>query len=140
MDDQHRTIEDILTSTRRIAVVGASPNPLRPSHDIVRVLLEAGFEVVPVTPTAEEVLGLPTVPRLADVGQPIDLVDVFRRPEHLEGVAAEAVEVGARALWLQSGLRSEPARRLAASAGMAYVEDACLGVAVRLHDARPAAP
>jgi predicted CoA-binding protein len=140
VDDQPRTIEDILASTRRIAIVGASPNPLRASHDIMGVLLEAGFEVVPVTPNADEVLGVPTVPSLADVPQPIDLVDVFRRQEHLEGVARAAVDAGARALWLQSGLRSEEARRLAAEAGMAYVEDACLGVAVRIHDARPAAP
>jgi uncharacterized protein len=136
--DQRSTIESILARTRRIAVVGASPRPGRPSNEVMAVLLDAGYDVVPVTPNATEVHGIGTVPALAYVDGPIDLVDVFRRREHLAQVARDAVEVGAGGLWLQSGLVSADARAIAASARLPYVEDACLAVLVRVLGARPA--
>ncbi|MFA9429826.1 CoA-binding protein [Egicoccus sp. AB-alg2] len=126
-DDQ---IDDLLRRIRRIAVVGASDDLFRPSHGVMRRLLEAGYEVVPVNPNHVEVLGIPTVARLADVDGRIDLVDVFRRVEHTPQVAREAAAVGAGALWLQSGLRSADARRIATDAGLSYVEDRCLAVEV----------
>jgi uncharacterized protein len=119
---------DTLGDVRRIAVVGASDDPRRPSHGVMGALLRRGYDVVPVNPNADRVHGIEAVDRLADVEGPIDLVDVFRRPEHAPGVAREAVEVGARVLWLQTGVVSGPAREIAEAAGMDYVEDACLGV------------
>jgi uncharacterized protein len=132
------TIVAILEDTTRIAVVGASPNPGRPSHGVMRRLLSAGYEVVPVNPRCDEVLGLRTVPSLADLAGPVDLVDVFRRAEYAPAIAEAAVEVGAKALWLQQGVVSDEARRIAEGAGLAYVEDACLAVEVAISGAGPA--
>ena len=121
----------ILGYARRIAVVGLSPDPYRASHGVARSLIDHGYEIVPVNPTTDEVLGLRSYASLADVPDPIDVVDVFRRSKHLEGVAEEAAAVGAKALWLQIGLRSDAVRRIAADAGMDLVEDLCLKVEVQ---------
>jgi uncharacterized protein len=119
----------ILREARTIAVVGASPRPGRPSHGVMRYLLEQGYRVIPIRPLdCDEVLGVPCVPSLLDLDEAPDLVDVFRREEHLAGHAREAVAVGAGALWLQLGLRSAEARELAVRAGIDYVEDACTAV------------
>lgn len=130
MDSQTAEIEAVIETTRRIAIVGASPDPTRPSNGVCRVLVEAGYDVVPVNPNAQEVCGIPAVDHLDDIDGVIDLVDVFRRVEHAPDIAREAVAVGARALWLQVGLRSPEAERIAVDAGLRYVEDACLGVVV----------
>jgi predicted CoA-binding protein len=124
-----RAAADILRDARTIAVVGASPKPWRASHDVMRYLLAHGYRVVPVRPAdCDEVLGVPCVGSLAEIDEPIDLVDVFRRPEHCPGVAREAVAVGAKALWLQLGIVSPGARRIAEEAGLDYVENACTKV------------
>jgi uncharacterized protein len=127
-----------LTGVTRIAVVGASPDPMRPSHGVFRRLRAAGYDVVPVNPRHEQVLGVRAVPALDDVPGPVDLVDVFRRSEHAPEVAAQAVAIGARALWLQQGVVSPEARRIAEAAGLTYVEDACLAVEVAIAGAEPA--
>ena len=102
-----RTPDEILRETRTIALVGASPNPSRPSHGVMRYLLAQGYRVIPVRPADfDEVLGVPCVQTLADIDEPIDLVDVFRRADACSGVAREAVEAGAKAVWLQLGLVS----------------------------------
>ncbi len=124
-----RPPEQILREARTIALVGASPNPSRPSHGVMRYLLQAGYRVIPVRPLdCEDVLGVPCVASLAETREPIDLVDVFRRPEHCPQHAREAVEAGAGALWLQLGIVSPAARRIACEAGIDYVEDACTAV------------
>ena len=124
-----RSPEQILRESRTIAIVGASPNPMKASHGVMRYLLAQGYDVIPVRPLdCDDVLGIPCVARLADVDRPIDLVDVFRRPEHTPGHAREAVEAGAKALWLQLGIRSEEARRVATEGGLDYVEDLCTAV------------
>ena len=123
-----RTPAEILADVRTIALVGASPNPARPSHRVMRYLLDAGYRVIPVRPGRREVLGVQCVPSLADVREPIDLVDVFRRTEFCATVAEEAASVGAKGLWLQSGLVSPEARAIAERAGMEYVENACTAV------------
>jgi uncharacterized protein len=123
-------VVDALDDVPRIAVVGASDDPRRPSHGVMASLLRSGYEVVPVNPNAERVHDIPAVDRLADVEGPVDVVDVFRRPEHAPGVAREAAEMGARVLWLQRGVVSDEARAIAETAGMDYVEDECLGVEV----------
>jgi predicted CoA-binding protein len=123
-----RTPEEILAHARTIAMVGASPRPSRPSHGVMRYLLAAGYRVIPIRPDGESVLGIPSVASLAEVEEPIDLVDVFRRAEFTPDVAREAVAAGAKALWLQLGLVSTEAREIAESAGLDYVEDLCTAV------------
>ena len=91
-----RTPEEILREARTIAVVGASPDPGRPSHAVMRYLVAQGYKVIPVHPTAAEVLGEPCVASLAEIDEPIDLVDVFRRAEFCPGVAEEAVAAPGR--------------------------------------------
>lgn len=128
-----RSPAEILRDARTIAVVGASQKEWRPSHTVMRYLLAAGYDVIPVNPhcAGEEILGRRVVASLRDAGRPIDLVDVFRRAEHTPEVAREAVEVGAGALWLQLGIRSEESARIAREAGLAYVEDLCTAVVHR---------
>jgi uncharacterized protein len=124
-----RTPEEILRESKTIALVGASPNPERPSHGVMRYLLGQGYRVIPVRPlTCDEVLGVPCVASLAEIDEPIDLVDVFRREEAAPGHAQEAVAAGARAFWLQLGLRSAEAREIATDGGLDYVENACTAI------------
>ena len=124
-----RSAEEILSDTRTIALVGASPKPWRPSHEVMRYLLGAGYRVIPVRPLdCDEVLGVPCVSSLAEIEETIDLVDVFRRAEHTPDVAREAVAAGAKALWLQTGIESAEARAIAESAGLDYVENTCTKV------------
>jgi uncharacterized protein len=118
----------ILREARTIAMVGASPDPERPSHGVMRYLLAHGYRVIPVRPDGASVLGVPCVRALAEIDEPIDLVDVFRRPVFCPAHAREAVEAGARSLWLQLGIVSPEARAIAEGAGLAYVEDACTAV------------
>lgn len=127
-----RSPEQILRETRTIALVGASPKPSRPSHGVMRYLLAQGYRVIPVRPRdCEHVLGIPCVTSLAEIAEPVDLVDVFRRPEFCPGHAREAVSAGAGALWLQLGIVSAEARRIALAGGLDYVEDACTAVVHR---------
>jgi predicted CoA-binding protein len=123
--DDRRDPLTILRESHTIAMIGASPHPHRESHGVMRYLLAHGYRVIPVRPGCDEILGIPCVPELRDVAEPIDLVDVFRRSEHCAAHAREAVEVGARALWLQLGIVSAEARTIAEGAGLDYVEDAC---------------
>lgn len=117
---------DLLSRSRRIAVVGCSASPGKDAHEIPRYMLEQGYEVIPVNPRADEIFGRKSYASLADVPGPIDLVDVFRPADEAPEVARQAVAVGAKALWLQLGIASEEARRIAEEAGLEYVEDACL--------------
>jgi uncharacterized protein len=126
-----RTPEEILGTARTIAVVGASPDPSRTSHGVMRYLQRVGYRCIPVNPNADEVLGERCYPSLADLPEPVDLVDVFRRAEYCADVARDAAATGAPALWLQLGLRSAEARDVADEAGMEYVEDACTAVVHR---------
>ena len=119
-------VRAILVRTRRVAVVGASPRPDRPSHGVFRFLRDCGFDVVPVNPAAagEEIDGIPIVATLAEAG-PLDMVDVFRRREAVAPVADEAVALGARTLWLQLGVVDEASAARARVAGLAVVMDRC---------------
>jgi predicted CoA-binding protein len=127
-----RTPAEILRDATTIAVVGASPHPNRPSHGVMRYLLEHGYRVIPVRPLdCDEVLGVPCVASLEEIGEPVDLVDVFRRPEFCADVAREAVAAGAGALWLQLGIVSSEARRIAIEGGLDYVEDLCTAIVHR---------
>jgi predicted CoA-binding protein len=124
-------IRDLLATSRRIAVVGASSNPSRASNDILRYLAAAGYEVVPVNPAETEVEGLRCYPTLAEAAAAtgdIDIVDVFRRPEFCPDHAREAVEIGARCLWLQLGIVNAEAARIAVAGGLRLVMDRCTKV------------
>ncbi len=123
-----RTPAEILGSAKTIALVGASPNPMRPSNRVMRYLLEQGYDVRPVRPLVKEVLGVPCVASLAEIDEPIDLVDVFRRADACPDVAREAVAAGAKAVWLQLGLVSPDARRIAEEGGLEYVENRCTAI------------
>jgi uncharacterized protein len=123
-------LRQLLLDAKTIAVVGLSPNPDRPSNQVAWYLHHQGYRLFGVNPRCPtpEVFGVPMLPSLDQVPEPIDIVDVFRRAEHTPGVARDAVAVGARALWLQMGIRSDEARAIAEAGGLAYVEDRCLKV------------
>lgn len=117
-----------LLAANRIAVVGLSDDPSRPSFRIASYLLSAGKQVIPVNPRHTSVLGLTCYPSLEAVPGPIELVDVFRRPEHCADVVRSAIAVKARGIWLQSGIVNAEARSLAAKAGIDFVQDRCIMV------------
>ncbi len=121
-------LHQILSDARCIAVVGASSDPERPSHGIFGKLLSAGYRVVPVNPRESSVLGQTAYASLADVPGSIDIVNVFRRPEHTPEIASQAVAVGAKVLWLQSGIYNDQAATLAEAGGLSVVMDECIGV------------
>ena len=124
-------IAEIVRTTRRVAVVGASSNPDRPSYGVFRFLLDRGLDCVPVNPGEREVHGIAAFPTLAqavDATGPFDVVDVFRRSELCVPHAEEAVAVGARCLWLQLGVVSWEAARIAHDAGLAVVMDRCTAI------------
>ena len=127
-----RSPAQILAEAKTIAMVGASPKPTRPANGVMRYLLSQGYRVIPVRPlNCDEVLGVPCVATLADIDEPIDIVDVFRRADACPAVAEEAAAVGAKAVWLQLGLVSPEARRIAEDAGIDYVEDECTAIVHR---------
>ena len=124
-------IADLLKTSRRIAVIGASSKSWRPVHGVMTYLMAVGYDVVPVSPREREIEGLPCFPTLgeavAETG-PVDIVDVFRRAEACPEHAREAVAVGARCLWLQLGIVSVEAARIAAAGGLKVVMDRCTKV------------
>jgi uncharacterized protein len=124
-------IRDLLANSRRIAVIGASDDPRRPSHDVFRHLVAVGFECVPVNPNVPSVSGVPAYPSLADAVAatgPVDIVDVFRRADRCAPHAHEAVAVRARCLWLQQGIVDWESATIAHEAGLSVVMDRCLSV------------
>lgn len=130
---QDGAIERILERTRSIAVVGLSPNPMRPSHAVARYLQRVGYRVVPVNPGIKEALGERAYPDLRAVPDRIDLVDVFRRSEHVPAIVEDAIAVGAGAIWLQDGVVHQAAAQRARAAGLDVVMDDCI---MRRHAAR----
>ena len=120
-------IADLLTSARTIAVVGASDRPSRPSYGVMRFLQDQGYRVLPVNPqiTGEHVLGEYVWRELAQIGLPIDIVDIFRRPEAALEAVEQAIFVGAKAVWMQLGVVNEEAAERAEAAGLKVVMDRC---------------
>ena len=122
-------IERILRETRSVAIVGVSADPMRPSHGVWRYLKSAtDYELYLVNPTVNEIEGDTVYSSLADLPVVPDMVDVFRRREHLHSVLDEAIAVGAKTLWLQQGLRDDDVARDGAAAGLQVVMDRCLKV------------
>jgi uncharacterized protein len=126
-DDDYLT--SILRTTRTIALLGASPKPERPSYGVMRFLLGSGYTVYPVNPgqAGKEILGQRTYATLADVPQPVDMVDVFRAPEYLEGVVDEALalDIRPKVIWAQLGVRDDYAAEKAEAGGVAMVMNRC---------------
>lgn len=122
-------LERILRETRTVAIVGISPDPMRPSYGVWNYLRRAtDYALYLVNPTVSEIAGTPVYPALADLPVVPDMVDVFRRHEHLPAVLAESIAVGAKTLWLQQGLWDEQVARDGEAAGLQVVMDRCLKV------------
>ena len=120
-------IAEIYRSTRTIAVVGASTNDSKPAHRIPAYLQSQGYRIIPVNPSADTIFGEPTVKSLAEITEGVDVVDVFRPAEETPEIARQAVALGARVLWLQIGIESEEAARIATDGGMAVIMNTCMG-------------
>jgi predicted CoA-binding protein len=120
-------LQGILKSVKTIAMVGASPDKTKFSYGVLRVLSETGYDMIPVNPRPdlEEIRGLKVYPSLAAIDRPVDMVEVFRRPEDLMGVTKEAIAIGAKVLWGQIGVVDHEAAQLAEEAGMQVVMDRC---------------
>jgi len=112
-----------LRESKTIAVVGLSPNPERDSHRVSRYMQQQGYRIIPVNPMTEEVLGEKSYPDLTSVPEPIDMVDIFRRSELVAPVVDEAIEVGAKFIWMQDGVVNEEAAEIARQAGIPVVMD-----------------
>jgi predicted CoA-binding protein len=119
--------QQVLEYAESVAVVGASTDFAKPAGHVPVQLREAGFRVIPVNPNEAEVFGERAYAQLHEIPERVDVVEVFRPAEEAPAIAEQAVAVGARALWLQLGLRSDAARQIAESAGLDYVEDHCMG-------------
>ena len=120
----------LLTSYKTIAMVGLSPDPYRPSHFAAIYMQSHGFDVIPVNPRAvgTEILGQTVYGSLSDIGRPVDIVDVFRKPEDCPPIAEEAVKIGAKVLWLQLGVVNDEAIRIAREAGLETVQNRCVKI------------
>ncbi len=126
------TIKQIL-SFKTIAVVGLSPKPERPSYRVAAYLQSQGYKIIPVNPGHHEILGEKSYSTLRDIPHPIDIVDVFRRSEFVEPITDNAIEIGAKAIWLQDGIINEIAAKKAEEAGLLVVMDDCI---LRQHQAQ----
>ena len=120
-------LKDILQSVKTIAMVGASPDKTKFSYGVLRVLHETGYDMIPVNPRPEitEIRNLKVYPNLSAIDRPVDMVEVFRKPEDFYGVAEEAIAIGAKVLWGQIGVINYEAARLAEEAGLKVVMDRC---------------
>lgn len=122
------TIQRVLHATKTIAVVGLSGNELRASHFVGYYLKRHGYRVIPVNPREPEILGEKSYGSLRDIPEPVDLVDVFRAPDALPGIAEDTVAIGAKALWCQYGVINEEGARIAEDGGVTVIMDRCLKV------------
>ena len=120
-------LQGILTSVKTIAMVGASPDKTKFSYGVLRVLHETGYDMIPINPRPglEEIRGLKVYPNLAAIDRPVDMVEVFRKPEDLYSIAGEAIAIGAGVLWGQIGVVNHDAARLAEEAGLKVVMNRC---------------
>lgn len=130
---QSDPIADLLRRAKTIAVVGLSRNPLRPSHGVSAYMQSHGYRIIPVNPQIDECLGERAYPSLLDVPEKIDIVNIFRRPEFVESVVDQAIQLKVPAIWMQEDVIHEPAAEKARKAGIFVVMDRCL---LKEHHAR----
>lgn len=121
-----RKIPELLKASQTIAVVGLSGNPMRPSNGVSEYMKRAGYRIIPVNPNETEVFGEKSYASLEDVPQPIDIVNVFRRPQFVPEIVESAIKIGAKAIWLQEGVIHEGAAERAQNAGLDVVMDRCI--------------
>jgi uncharacterized protein len=126
--DSDADLRTLLTTSRTIAVVGLSDNPRRDSYDVARYLQQHGYTIIPVNPTVRSVLGAKAVSDLETIVGPVDIVDIFRRPEHVPAIVEAAIRIRARAVWMQFGVHHEEAAQRASIAGVQVVTDRCIKV------------
>jgi len=119
-------IPDILQNYKTIAVVGLSPKSYRPSHSVAAYLADAGYTIIPVNPGQSEILGQKCYKKLSDIPGPVEVIDIFRRSESVLPIVEEAIQIGAKVVWMQSGIVNELAAKLALDAGLDVVMDACM--------------
>ena len=117
---------ELMRDARTIAVVGISSDPERPSNEVTRYLIAAGYSIYLVNPDETEIFGLPVYDRVQDLPEPVDIVDIFRRPEHVPPVVEDAIAAHARAVWMQLGIVNEAAAQRARDAGLEVVMDRCV--------------
>lgn len=120
------SIAEILRQSRTIAVVGLSGKPWRPSYGVAEYLQKAGYRIIPVNPNESEVLGQKAYPGLDAIPERVDIVNVFRRPEYVPEIVEAAIRIGARAIWLQEGVRHDEAAEKARQAGLEVIQDRCI--------------
>jgi predicted CoA-binding protein len=123
--EQVVSIRRILNDSKTIAVVGLSPKPQRPSHQVACYLMEAGYTIIPVNPGQDSILGLPCYPDLRAIPTQVDMVDIFRRPEAVLPIVEDAIAIGAKFIWMQEGIVNEQAAAKAEAAGLLVVMDRC---------------
>lgn len=116
----------ILSKYRSIAVVGASANPERPSYQIASYLIGEGYQVYPVNPNAREILGRPSYPSLSSIPETVEVVNIFRRSEDVMPIVDEAIKIGARVVWMQTGVINEKAAAKARDAGLLVIMNKCI--------------
>ncbi len=116
----------ILNEYHTVAVVGASPNPERPSCRVASYLAEHGYHIIPVNPNAQQILGKTSYPDLSSIPETVEVVDIFRRPEEVMPIVEEAIKIGAKAVWMQEGIINEEAASKARNAGLLVVMDKCM--------------
>lgn len=121
-------IGDILNNYRVIAVVGLSPDPGRPSYQVAQYLQQHGYRIIPINPSCTEVLGEICYPSLKDIPFPVEVVDIFRKKEAIPAIVAEAIDIKAKAVWMQLGLAEPESARRAQEAGLKVVMDRCMKV------------
>jgi uncharacterized protein len=119
-------ILEILNKYKTIAVVGLSSNPMRPSHGVTEYMQSEGYRIIPVNPNETEVLGEKSYARLEDVPEKVEIVNIFRRAEEVPPVVESAIRMGAKVVWMQSGVENEEAAERARAAGLVAIEDACI--------------
>ncbi len=124
------TIREILETCRHVAIIGVSEKPERPSHSVTKYLIHHGYTIYPVNPNLKSVFGIECYPSLLDIPadkkKNIEIVDIFRKPEHVGRIIDEAIEIGAKVIWMQLGITHEAACRKARNAGLAVVENRCI--------------
>lgn len=126
-------IIDVLQKYKKIAVVGLSADPTRPSHAVARYLKGKRFKIIPVNPKEIEVLGEKAYPNLSSIPQKVEIVDIFRRPEHVPPIVDEAIKIGAKVVWMQEGVVNHPAALKASQNGITVVMDRCMAKECRKH-------
>ncbi|WP_010095666.1 CoA-binding protein [Ornithinibacillus scapharcae] len=122
-------IREILENAKTIAVVGLSDNPEKTSYQISKIMQEVGYRIIPVNPMVDEVLGEKSFHSLADINEPIDIINVFRRPEYLPEVARDAAQTNCKVFWAQQGIVNEEANDFLTDKGFTVIMDLCIKVA-----------